>query len=81
MNRDADSSRAPNALEAYDPLLAGLTRAVHLAKRAGADEVREWVGLAALDAIDLGELLGMLHDVDAPRRNEIRSVIDDLERS
>jgi hypothetical protein len=39
---------------------AAVTRAVDLAKRAGADEVREWVGLAALDAIDLGELLGVL---------------------
>jgi hypothetical protein len=45
-------------------------------------EVREWTALAALDAIDLGELLGMLHDVEAVRRRgEIRAAIDDLERS
>jgi len=44
--------------------------------------VREWAGLAALDAIELGELLGTLDDVEAARRREeIRAALDDLERS
>jgi hypothetical protein len=57
-------------------------RRARRARRAGGtDEVREWTVLATLDAIDLGELLWMLHDVEAERlRKEIRAETDDLER-
>jgi hypothetical protein len=38
---------------------------------AGDDELLEWAGLAALDATDAGEQLGMLLDVDAERRRAV----------
>jgi hypothetical protein len=52
-----------------------------LAQRAGDDELLEWTGLAALDATDVGEQLGMLFDVEAVRRRAvIRAAIGRLDR-
>lgn len=43
--------------------------------------VMEWSGLAALDATDMGEQLGMLFDVDAERRRDaIRAALKRLDR-
>ena len=50
------------------PLLTPPARVLELAQRAGNDELLEWTGLAALDATDVGEQLGMLFDVEAERR-------------
>ncbi len=46
-------------------------RVLDLAHRADDDELLEWAGLAALDATDLGEQLGMLFDVEAERRRAV----------
>ena len=82
MDRNRNGDVAKNVLETFDRLLGAITYAVELAKLAETDDVREWVGLAALDAIDLGAQLGMLASDEAEwRRAEIRRAIDDLDRS
>jgi hypothetical protein len=44
--------------------------------------IQEWTALAALDAVELGEQLGMLHDTEAERRRAvIQARLDDLGRS
>jgi hypothetical protein len=56
---------------APDPRRASVSTLDHVlepAQRAGDDEPLEWAGLAALDAADVGEQLGMLFDVEAERR-------------
>ena len=79
---EAASGQPPNLLETFDRLLRAATHAATSARRTGDSEVREWTALAALDAIDLGEMLGMLHDVEAERlREEVRAAIDALEGS
>jgi len=43
--------------------------------------VREWASLAMLDAIDLGEELGMLWDDEAERRRAaVREAFGDVDR-
>lgn len=92
MSRLCDSGRAvipidPTSegrtpLAIFDRLLRAQGRLQDLARRAGDDAVREWAALAALDAIDLGEQLGLLHADEAERRREaIRAAVEDLERS
>jgi hypothetical protein len=77
----ADEITPERPLETYDRLLRALDHLVALAQRAGDDELREWAALAALDAIDLGDRLGMLADLEAERRREaVRAVADDLDR-
>lgn len=80
---DGEDARPPNVIETFDRLLNTAAHAIEQARRGGAcaDEVREAAGLTALDVIDLGELLGLLHDVEAERRREeIRAAIDDLQQ-
>jgi hypothetical protein len=79
----AEEATPETPLETYDRLLRALDHLVELAQRTGDDDaVREWAGLAMLDAIDLGDQLGMLDLAEADRRREaIRAAIDDLERS
>lgn len=77
---DTDDEAAVRLLETYDRLLAALDQAAEEAGRAGADGIREWVALAALDAVYLGAELGMLHDDEAERRREaIRDQVVDLD--
>jgi len=64
---DADAPPTANVLETFDRLLRAATQAATVARRTGDAEVREWTALAALDAVDLGELLRMVHDVEADR--------------
>jgi hypothetical protein len=81
---DEVGGRPPNVVETFDRLVNTVTHAIDVARRAGAcaNEAREATALAALDVIDLGELLGMLDIAAAERRRaEIRTAIDDLERS
>ncbi len=49
-------------------LRPGQDHVLGLSQRAGNDELLEWTGLAALDATDVSEQLGMLFDVEAERR-------------
>lgn len=78
MNGDGIGDQPPNVLETSDRLLRAATRPAMSTRRTGDTEVREWTSLAGFDAIDLGELLGMLHDAEAARlREEIRAAIDD----
>jgi hypothetical protein len=73
------TSEGRTPLAIFDRLLRAQGRLQDLARRAGDDAVREW---AALDAVDLGEQLGLLHDDEAERRREaIRAAVEDLERS
>jgi len=58
-------------LETFERLLAALEQLAEEARRVGDDGVREWAALAALDAVDLGEELGMLFDVEAVRRRAV----------
>jgi hypothetical protein len=49
------------------PLPAPPARVLELAQRAGTSKLLWWTGLAALDAADAGEQLGMLFDAEAAR--------------
>src|SRR6266511_1293196 len=71
---DADAP-GKNILATFDRLLAAVTRAVELAGRAGAsaDEALECARLAALDAIELGGLLGTLTTTSRRRASGRRS--------
>ncbi len=52
-----------------------------MAQRAVADELLEWTGLAALDATDVGEKVGMLFDVEVEWRPAvIRAAIEHRDR-
>jgi hypothetical protein len=77
-----DSDRRPeNVLETFTRLLQALDRVLELAQSAGDDELLEWSGLAALDAADVGEQLGMLFDTEAEeRRAAARAAIEHLDR-
>lgn len=68
-------SRCTTACSPHSTSLLGLT----LRARAD-DELREWAGLAVLDAVELGEQLGMLHDDAEQRREVVRTAIEDLDR-
>jgi hypothetical protein len=82
LDSTAEETAPERPLETYDRLLRALDHLVELAQRTGDGAVREWAGLAMLDAIDLGDQLGMLDLAEADRRREaIRAAIDDLERS
>ncbi len=68
--------------ETFDRLLATRELIAMDAAREGAEGIQEWTALAALDAVALGEQLGMLHDVEAERRRAvIQARLDDLGRS
>jgi hypothetical protein len=79
---EPSSKRSPpeDVLATYDRLLMALDRVLELAERVGDDDLLEWSGLAALDAADVGEQLGMLFDTEAEeRRTAIRAVIEHLD--
>ena len=66
-------------LETYDRLLLSLDQLLEEAQRVADASVEEWATLAALDAIDLGEDLGMLWDVEAERRRgAVRTAFGDV---
>ena len=68
-------------LEAYDRLLLALEHLLQEVQRMDNAGVREWAALATLDAIDLGEELGMLWDDEAKRRRAaVREVFGDVDR-
>jgi hypothetical protein len=54
--------------ETYGKLLWVLDQLAREAARLGDDAISEWTELAQLDAIDLGEQLGLLSDVEAAGR-------------
>jgi len=56
--------------ETYGKLLVVLNQLAGEAARLGDDAVCEWTELALLDAIELGEQLGLLSDVEAAERRE-----------
>jgi hypothetical protein len=58
----------PSPGETYDKLLVVLDQLAREALRLGDDAIIEWTGVARLDAIDLGEQLGLLSDVEATER-------------
>jgi hypothetical protein len=63
-------------------MLRTLQRLADDIRRADDDDLREQVGLALLDAIDLGDQLGWLDIDEAERRREAaRATIEDLDRS
>ena len=66
-------------LETYDRLLLALDQLLEEAQRVADAGVAEWAALATLDAIDLGEDLGMLWDVEAERRRAaVREAFGDV---
>jgi hypothetical protein len=73
MKHDGDPLRRPagGLLETFERLLAALGQLAEEARRVGDDGVRGWAALASLDAVDLGEQLGMLFDDDAARRRAV----------
>ena len=78
MDRESPSE---NVLETFERMLKALDRVLDLATRVGDDDLLEWSGLAALDATDLGEQLGMLFDTEAERRRAVvRAAIEHLDR-
>jgi hypothetical protein len=58
-------------LETYDRMLQAMERLLEEVQRLPDAGVREWAALATLDAIDLGEELGMLWDEEAERRRAV----------
>jgi hypothetical protein len=52
-------------LETYDRLLQALELPLGEVQRVADASVQEWAALATLDAIDLGEELGMMWDDEA----------------
>jgi hypothetical protein len=54
--------------ETYGKLLRVLDQLASEAERLGDDAIREWTELAQLDAIDFGEQLGLMSDVEAASR-------------
>ena len=65
----------------FERLLLALDRLAEAAEGAGDESVREWSALAQLDAIDLGEELGMLFDTEAAERREVvRSRVADIDQ-
>lgn len=78
----ADPPARRPLLETYERLLATLEVIALEAERGGDDGIREWAALAGIDAVDVAEELGMLHDDDAERRRRvIRARVADLDRS
>jgi hypothetical protein len=78
---DAEEIRRESPRVSYDRLLRALDRVAGLVARMADDEVREWVGLALLDAIDLGDQTGLLPADEAEQRREaVRASIADLDR-
>jgi len=68
-------------VEPYDRLLLALEQLLEEAQRVGDTGVREWAALATLDAIELGEELGMLWDDEADRRRAaVRKAFGDVDR-
>lgn len=68
-------------LETYNRLLQALDQLVEEAQRVADPGVNEWASLAILDAIDLGEELGMLWDEEAERRRvAVRVEFGDVDR-
>jgi hypothetical protein len=71
---------AERPLETYDRLLKALRRVGEAAAHTDDDALREWTALAHLDALDLGEQLGLLVTTDAEQRREaVRAAVDDLD--
>jgi hypothetical protein len=68
---------ADRPLESYDRMLLAPEQLLEEAQRVGDAGVREWAALATMDAIDLGEELGMLWDDEAERRP---SAVRDVDR-
>jgi hypothetical protein len=67
--------------ETYAKLLVVLDQLAREAVRVGDEAVREWTALAQLDAIDLGEQLGLLFDQEAERRRQAaQAAVQDLDR-
>jgi hypothetical protein len=65
--------------ETYAKLLVVLDELSREAQRVGDQAIREWVALAQLDAIDLGQQMGLLFDEEAERRREaVRAADPDL---
>jgi hypothetical protein len=63
------------------PLLQALDPSLAEAQRVADAGLREWMSLAALDAIDLGEQLGMVWDDEAERRRQaVRAAFGDVDR-
>ena len=72
----------PTPGETYRKLLVVLNQLAREAVRLDDDAIREWTELAQLDAIDLGEQLGLLSDVEAAGRRAgvaVRAVSADLD--
>jgi hypothetical protein len=70
---------AGRPLETYGKLLVVLDQLARVAVRTDDPELREWVALAQLDAIDLGQQLGLLFDQEAERRREaVRAAFPDF---
>jgi hypothetical protein len=68
-------------LETYDRLLQTLERLLDEVHGSANSGVREWAALATLDAIDLGEELGMLWDEEAERRRTaVREAFGEVDR-
>jgi hypothetical protein len=66
----------------FERLLLALDRLAEAAEGTGDESVREWSALAQLDAIDLGEELGMLFDTEAAERREVvRSRVADIDQA
>jgi hypothetical protein len=66
----------------FERLLLALDRLAEAAEGTGDESVREWSTLAQLDAIDLGEELGMLFDTEAAERREVvRSRVADIDQA
>jgi hypothetical protein len=67
--------------ESYDRLLLALEQLLEEAQRVGDAGVQEWASLAMLDAIDLGEEVGVMWDDEAERRRAaVREGFEDVDR-
>jgi hypothetical protein len=68
--------------ETFDRLLRALTRILELAQQQPDNvPLSEWAQLAALDALDLGDQLGMLAGEAAERRSEtMRAIVAELDQ-
>jgi hypothetical protein len=76
-----DLVRDPSPGETYGKLLVVLDQLADEAVRLRDEAVREWTELAQLDAIDLGEQLGLLSDVEAAGRRAAVRAGDQDQRS
>jgi hypothetical protein len=78
---DSEESPAEPPLETFHRLLRALDYLISLARDAGNETIREWAALADLDAIELGDRLGMLDAEEAEQRREaVRAKVEDLDR-